>query len=355
MGGNGLRFSVMDLKVGDRTGSDVFNWNGLLVVSANTVLNADDIDKLQRHDIDYVDIMLRYDGKSPEEKPAAAIPQENETARTYEEAVGGIKLLFQQMLQEGKISKELVDQSFAPLANHIEQEKDVVSLLLTLNNKDDYTYQHSVQVGMISYYIAKWMGKSEEEAVFVGKAGYLHDIGKSRIDNNLLQKPGRLTADEFSQVKRHTEYGYEMIMKSQLPEPIALVALQHHERLDGSGYPNALRSQDIHPFSKIVAVADIYSAMISNRVYQQKQDLLRVLKELHQLSFGKLDAKITQVFIRHMIPNFIGKKVLLNNGESGIIIMTHPTDFFRPLIQINNQFINLSDHHELEIQEIYMR
>ncbi|WP_028548131.1 HD-GYP domain-containing protein [Paenibacillus sp. UNC451MF] len=352
-----MRISVMDLQVGDRTGSDVFNWNGLLVVSAHTVLNADDIDKLQLHNIDYVDIMMRQQEQTAEIKPAVAQaeqPQAFSQTAAYEEAVSGIKDLFNQVTAQGKIDKKQVEQSFAPLANHFVQQKDVVSLLLTLNNKDDYTYQHSVQVGMISYYIAKWLGQPENEALFAGKAGYLHDLGKSRINDAILQKPGLLTDEEFDQVKRHAEYGYEMILTSDLPEAIALAALQHHERLDGTGYPSKLHAKDIHPLAKIVAVADVYSAMISHRVYQEKQDLLHVLKELHQLSFGKLDPKITQVFIRNMIPNFIGKRILLNNGENGIIVMTHPTDFFRPLIKIGEQFINLSDYPELEIQEVYM-
>ncbi|MBE1441389.1 MULTISPECIES: HD-GYP domain-containing protein [unclassified Paenibacillus] len=352
-----MRISVMDLQVGDRTGSDVFNWNGLLVVSAHTVLNADDIDKLQLHNIDYVDIMMRQAEHSTEKQLQPALSEPTQTlAQTaaYEEAVSGIKDLFNQITAQGKIEEKQVEQCFAPLANHFIEQKDVVSLLLTLNNKDDYTYQHSVQVGMISYYIAKWLGQTEEEALYAGKAGYLHDLGKSRIDNAILQKPGFLTKDEFEQVKKHAEYGHEMILASGLPEPIALAALQHHERLDGTGYPARLRGQDIHPLARIVAVADVYSAMISHRVYQEKQDLLHVLKELHRLSFGKLDPKITQVFIRNMIPNFINKRILLTNGENGIIIMTHPTDFFRPLIQVGEQFINLSEHPQLEIQEIYM-
>ncbi|MCS7463652.1 HD-GYP domain-containing protein [Paenibacillus doosanensis] len=347
----------MDLQVGDRTGSDVFNWNGLLVVSAHTVLNADDIDKLQLHSVDYVDIMMRQDSPAPDEVKAATgkLQQEpfSQTA-AYEEAVGGIKQLFWQMSEQGQLREEQVDQCFAPLANHFEKERDVVSLLLTLNNKDDYTYQHSVQVGMISYYIAKWLGQSEEEAIVAGKAGYLHDIGKSRIDNAILQKPGPLTEEEFEIVKRHAQYGYDMIIGSNLPKPLALAALQHHERLDGSGYPGGLRGNDIYPLARIVSVADVYSAMISNRVYRHKQDLLLVLKELHRLSFEKLDPTVTQVFIRHMIPNFIGKRVLLSSGESGVIIMTHPTDFFKPLVQIGDTFINLSDTPDLDVKEIYM-
>ncbi|OXM84240.1 HD domain-containing phosphohydrolase [Paenibacillus rigui] len=356
-----MKIPVEDLQIGDRTGSDVFNWNGLLVVSAHTVLNEDDIEKLQRHQIDYVDIMIRYNGQAGQSQPAAApasvaVAGKQVIAQTeaYQEAVDGIKQLFEQIQISGAIHEDDVQQCFAPLANQCEQEHDVVSLLLTLNNKDDYTYQHSVQVGMISYYIAKWLGQTESDALLAGKAGYLHDIGKSKIDNAILQKPAKLTEEEFSEVKRHTHYGYEMIKACGFNEALALAALQHHERLDGSGYPLQLKGTEIHPMAKIVAVADIYSAMISQRIYQEKQDLLYVLKELHRMSFGMLDAQITQVFIRNMLPNFIGKKALLTSGEVGIIILTHPTDFFNPLVQVDDHFINLAERPDLEIQEIYM-
>lgn len=350
-----LKVSIEDLQIGDRTGSDVFNQTGLLIVSAHTVLNEDDIEKLYRHHIDYIDIMIRYNGQldSTASSPAPS-SQLSTKDEAFKDAIGGIKQLFEQILDSGNIQEEQVEQSFVPLAKQFEQEKDVVSLLLTLNSKDDYTYQHSVQVGMISYYIAKWLGQTEEEALFAGKAGYLHDIGKGRLSEALLLKPGKLTEEEFSLVKEHTRFGYELIKSSGFDEALAIAALQHHERCDGTGYPNQISAKDIHPLAKIVAVADVYSAMTTHRVYQEKQDLLRVLKELHQMSFGKLDPHITQVFIRNMIPNFIGKKVLLSSGETGSIVLTHPTDFFHPLVQVDQRFINLSETMGLEIQEVYM-
>jgi HD-GYP domain-containing protein (c-di-GMP phosphodiesterase class II) len=155
-------------------------------------------------------------------------------------------------------------------------------------------------------------------------------------------------------MKRHTNYGYEIILNSTSDELSALVALQHHEREDGSGYPCGLTEEKIHPYAKIAAVADVYTAMISNRVYQSKQELFTVLKELNDLSFGKLSPEPTQALINHMLPNFIGKKVLLSSGEVGAIIMTNPSDFFRPLIRTESRFIDLSKERALMIVEIYM-
>jgi HD-GYP domain-containing protein (c-di-GMP phosphodiesterase class II) len=105
--------------------------------------------------------------------------------------------------------------------------------------------------------------------------------------------------------------------------------------------------------AKIVAIADVYSAMISSRVYREKRDLLHVLRDMHELSFQELDPDFTHTFIRHMIPNFIGKRVDLTSGESGIIVMTHPTDFFRPLVQVGEQFIDLSVNRKIEITQVH--
>jgi putative nucleotidyltransferase with HDIG domain len=345
-----MRTHVFMLQIGDRLITDTFNTVGLNILASGTILDADDIHKLTMHNIDYVDISVR----EPEfEEETYVIPSLFQVqALTFTDAVEGIKDIFHKAEKEGLIIEEEVDASFNPLINSFQEQKDVVALLLALNSKDDYTYQHSVQVGMLSYYLAKWLDKPESEALRIGKAGYLHDIGKSKVDSEILQKTDPLTNDELDEIKKHTIYGYEIIKHSFQDEPLALVALQHHERLDGTGYPLRKRDSELHSYSKIVAVADVYSSMISKRAFQDKRDLLYVLKELNSMSFGELDPKTTQVFIKHMIPNFIGKRVALSDGSRGTIIMTNPTDFFKPLIQVSETFIDLSHDSQLEITSI---
>jgi putative nucleotidyltransferase with HDIG domain len=347
-----MRIHVMELIEGDLLMEAAFNSYGLHIVSESTFLNRDDIIKLMNHDIDFVEIAYR-ESKTPEHMSTKKRNPE-QTQKKYIAAVDGIKDTFMQAITEGKIDDEQVMNNFNPLVDNFKQEKDVVSLLLTLSTKDDYTYQHSVQVGILSYYISKWMGNSEEEALIAGKAGYLHDVGKSLISIAILNKPARLTEDEYSEMKKHTVFGFQIINKSMNQPELAMAALQHHERFDGTGYPFAIKGDKMHALSKIVAVADIYSAMISTRVYQKERDMLHVLKELHRISFSEIDPQICIIFIKNMLPHFIGKKVALSNGEEGKIIMTNPTDFFRPLVQIGKQFIDLSHHRDIEIDKIHM-
>jgi putative nucleotidyltransferase with HDIG domain len=350
-----MRIHIMDLQVGDRLISDTYNQFGLHILSANTVLDSTDIAKLFQHSIDYVDIEHRgLEAYEAESSNSAMHVSNLQVLNNYEGALTGIKGIFEQVAQDGQIDEEMMQESFDPLVQHFRKEKDIVSLLLTLNNKDDYTYQHSVQVGMLAYYISKWMNHSESDCLLAGQAGYLHDIGKSRIPESILKKPSRLTDDEYEEIKHHTTYGHEIILKSLGSKVFALAALQHHERLDGTGYPNRLKAKDIHPIAKVIAVADVYSAMISTRVYQEKRDLLSVLKELHRCSFTELDPDIVQTFIRHMAPNFIGKKVLLKSGELGRVVYINPTDPFRPLVKLKERFVDLSKEHSLEIKAIHM-
>lgn len=356
-----MRVHVMDLDIGDRLSTDTFNSYGLHVLSRGTLLRSQEISKLLLHQIEYVDIEPKAQPIQQVEPESLLTDQDvltDETFRLlkpiYEDSITGTKSLFKEALATGVINDKIVQDTFIPFTNHVKDQRDIVDLLLMLNQQNDYTIQHSIQVGILSFFIAVWMGYDETESELIGKAGYLHDIGKCRLSDEILNKPGKLTDQEFRTMTQHTIHGYEIIRNSTYPYSSAVVALQHHERMDGSGYPFHLQGTNIHPYAKIVAVADVYCAMITDRIYQTKRDLLTVLKELHEMSFTKLDPTVTHIFILQMIPNFIGKKVRLKNGEFGRIVMTNTSNFFRPLIQINEQFIDLSLDSSLEIEEIYM-
>ncbi|MFC5647636.1 HD-GYP domain-containing protein [Paenibacillus solisilvae] len=351
-----MRIHITDLIDGDILSTDTFNTYGLHVLSKGTPLSSCEISKLLQHQIDYVEIHSRVAEHVPMRTIESGLnPKWLPTVEPiYQNAVNGCEQLFQDALHNGRIQEADVIQSFQPLVDNFKMERDVVSMLLLLNTKDDYTYQHSVQVGMLAYYLASWLGYEEKQAVKIGQAGFLHDIGKCRIEDSILNKPERLTEQEYELVKQHTVYGHDIIQRSFGDTLHATVALEHHERTDGTGYPNRISGDDMHPVSKIVAVADVYSAMISSRVYQKKRDLLFVLRELYRMSFSELDPFTTHTFIKHMIPNFIGKRVVLTTGESGTIVMTHPSEFFRPLIQIDDQFFDLTVDRNLEVKHVYM-
>jgi len=345
-----LRVHVTDLRNGDILRDDTFSSRGIHVLSKGTQLRIEEISKLMQHGVDYVEIEIREEILIASSKPQII----KKLTKNFDQMIDGFESLYLEALAKGSFNQTMVDDVLQPMLGSLDKQKDVVSLLLLLDRDDDYTYNHSLQVGMLSYYIASWLGYTKKESYEISRAGYLIDIGKCQVPSEVLNKPGKLTDAEFEEVKRHTTYGYEIIRNSMDDRNTALVALQHHEREDGSGYPNNLKKTEINPYAQIAAIADVYSAMTTPRVYQSKQELISVLREIHNLSFGKLNTKSVQAFIQHLMPNFIGKRVLISTGDMGIIIMNNPTDVFRPLIKIENNFCDLSKERHIAIVEIYM-
>lgn len=345
-----MRVHVTDLKPGDCLRMDTFSSNGLHVLPKGSQLQMEEISKLLLHKVDYVDIEEVQEASAPTLRSSAI----QAVAEKFDTSIEGFESVYMEALSQGRFNQSVVDDILQPSLQSLDKHKDVVSLLLLLDREDNYTYNHSLQVGMLSYYISLWLGYSKKECYEIGRAGYLIDIGKCRISPSILNKPGKLTPAEFSEVKLHTVYGYEIIRNSMNDSYTALVALQHHEREDGSGYPRSLTTNDIHPYAQIAAVADIYSAMTTHRVYQSKQELISVLREINNLSFGKLNGKPVQAFIQHLMPNFIGKRVLLSTGDMGVIVMNNPLDVFRPLVQSEGTFLDLSRERKIAVVEIYM-
>ena len=358
-----MRIHVTEIKDGDILKEDVFNSYGLHILSKNVKMSSNEISKLLQHQIDYVQILEHtptimdsledFDQLERTLESTVSPKWVPQVKPIYDSIVNSVEDLFLSAKETSKINTEEAAKTFEPLLDNLHLERDVVSMLLLLNNQSSYTYQHSVQVGMLSYYLANWLGFSDEEAIKVGNSGFLHDIGKCKIDEAILNKPGKLTTEEFDLVKKHTLFGYEIIKNSVNDEDIALGALHHHERVNGAGYPYQLKGEEISMYGRIIAVCDIYSAMISSRIYQKERDLLFVLKEIERLSFEELDPVIAQTFIKHMIPNFIGKRVKISDDREGTIIMTHPTEFFRPLIKIDQEFIDLTVDRSIDITHVY--
>jgi HD-GYP domain len=342
-----MQVHVADLRSGDVVSRDIFNAYGLFVLPAGTQLSEMEIAKLFQHQIDYVDI-------EPRHGDTGNVPTALRLKPMFESAVSGSETLFREALETGIVRQEQMEEVFRPLTDRLPEERDVVSILLLLNSEGEYTFNHAVRVGILAYYIAKWLGRDEKEALTISKAGFLCDIGKCRIDPALLNKSEPLTEQEYRMIRKYPIFGYEIVKRSFKDELMAKAVLQHLERMDGSGHPYGIKGEDIHEAARIIAVADVCSAMVSTRTYRERRDLLHVLRELFRLSFNALDPTVVHTFIRRLLPFFVGKTAVLSNGESGIIVLTNPTDFFRPLIRCGDAFIDVSREQGVEVVDIVM-
>ncbi|MDG0794880.1 HD-GYP domain-containing protein [Cohnella ginsengisoli] len=193
----------------------------------------------------------------------------------------------------------------------------------------------------------------DDEVALLSLAASLHDVGKVRIPDEILLKPGRLTADEYAQMKLHTVYGYEILKANSKINPrVAQVALQHHERNDGRGYPYGIRNSEMDAMSRVVAVADIFHAMSSRRPYHEPMPFYRVVSEMRNGSFGELDPHIVGVFLEQIIRHLLGRQVKLSDGRWGEVVYLDPQEDMHPLVKVGDGFIDLKRERHLNIEEI---
>lgn len=229
----------------------------------------------------------------------------------------------------------------------------ILKSIIVSRKVDEYTFRHSVNTAALALMMGKWLDFSERSLRLLCYSGLLHDIGKSKIRLEVLNKKGPLTPKEYEEMKEHPKLGYEIVKKiPYIDNRVSFAVLMHHEREDGSGYPLKLTSSSIHTFGKIIAIVDTFDAMTSNRVYRGKISPLKVLKHIKEESFSKLDPVYSNIFISNLLDYYIGDEVLLNNGSIGKIIKMNINDITSPLIKVDNTFYDLSKNKDITIKDM---
>lgn len=234
--------------------------------------------------------------------------------------------------------KQTVDMIF----HDIHSNADEVINLLDIQNYDDYTYTHSINVGVVGMVLAKRMKLEEQLVSEVGLAGFLHDLGKLRIPQEIINKPGPLTDEEFRVMRQHPRHGYEMIKDSpHISDFVRRLVLFHHERADGSGYPLGLNYEKLGDFSFIVAISDFYDALTTERAYKQALTTSDALKMIMKQAIVHFPQKIVQRFMADMKDlvkesNFydVGMLVLLNTREVGRVVDKDSLLTTRPVLDV---------------------
>lgn len=282
---------------------------------------------------------------------------EHKTHKELSHKVHEVSLQFEEIFDEirenGKIPINEIEADIIPTIVQAAEIPHIFHLFKEMQMKNEYTYRHNISVGVIATYIGKWLGLSKKELSKLTLAATLHDIGKTMIPESILNKPGKLTQLEYDEMKRHTTYGYELIKRTQgLPQSIALVALQHHEREDGQGYPMGIKGDNTHYFSKIVAIADIFDAMSSKRVYHEAIPFFEVISQMKESVFGKLNPTILLLFLNKLMETLVGKDVELSNLQRGTILMIHPYEPLQALVKTDEGIIDLRKEKMLQIVQV---
>ena len=209
----------------------------------------------------------------------------------------------------------------------------IMSLINALAPVDEYLQRHCTNVSLLNGLISHWLGLPKSEVDKLVLIGLLHDCGKALIPPQVLNAPRKLTVVEFEVVKMHAVYTYKLL--TDFPEPLRRSTSLHHERINGTGYPDRLSGDDIPPEARITAVSDIYDAMVSQRAYKEPRSPFSVMAILTELSGRDLDAGLVDVFIRNMPMELIDKPVKLSDGTIGVVRSLDPDDLEHPMIEVN--------------------
>ncbi len=221
------------------------------------------------------------------------------------------------------------------IVDNVLSNKHVLLSLVDIKSMDNYTYSHCVNVAVISVILGISLNLPKKKLTYLCIGALIHDIGKSFIPKEVLQKPGRLTPEEFEIIKYHSRYGYDFIKKFfDLSSHIKLIVLQHHERFDGLGYPNNLRGDKISYLARIVSIADVYDALTSDRPYKRAMCPSDALEYLMSNAGTLFDYDMINIFCRIVIPFPQGTIVSLSNGDIGIVEKTLPNFPLRPIVKI---------------------
>lgn len=272
----------------------------------------------------------------------------------YSHALSFLKEVFEGVQNKTyTIEEDELLKSVQPLfisRNTITELFDMIQQMHSLN---DSVYAHCVNVALISRMIGRWLHMEPHDLDTLTCCGLLHDIGKLVIPEEILNKPGKLTDEEFAIVKSHPKYGYELLRNQNIDSRIKKSALMHHERYDGSGYPNGLSEELLSDFAMIVAIADVYDAMTATRAYRVPLSPFQVIANFEKDGFQKYHTKYIYVFLHRIAATYQNNRVMLSDGRACKIVMLNQNSLSRPIVRFDDgEVLDLSTQTDLQITRI---
>lgn len=251
------------------------------------------------------------------------------------EAVQATKKSMEQIVKGKPLDSADVYSAINNIVDELVAQDRILVNLADIRTFDSYTFAHSVNVAVLSIIIGIGLGYDQLKLRNLGVGALLHDLGKIKIPKDILNKPGKLTEEEFILVQNHTFDGFQLIRDNkELSILTAHVAYQHHERYDGTGYPRGLKETNIHKFARIVAIADVYDALTADRPYRSRFLPHEACEYIMGSCNTYFDHKLVQTFLKHVAPYPLGTIVILNTGEKGVVVEQNMDFLMRPVIMV---------------------
>lgn len=331
------------LKPGMKIDQSVVDRLGRNLVTKGAVLDEYVIESLQK--LGVMSVYIQEGEMDPEEEKINISPMAQEkieklhtadrskvtlSSSVRERVAQGIQYIYSS--SDTKELANTTDSIANDLLDAIDSNNAIAIDIGELKTSDEYTFKHSVDVATISMVLAKQQGLSRKEIYDIGVAGLLHDVGKTKVPTSILNKPGRLDDNEFEVMKQHSVFGYRMLKdQPEFNKEICLAVLQHHEKINGRGYPLGANEEQITPYAKILSVADIYDALVTERPYKQAFSQRDAVEMIMSMT-GELDMTAMKSFLESMILYPVGCIVDLSNGEKAKVVKNNPHYILRPVV-----------------------
>ncbi|WP_019243810.1 MULTISPECIES: HD-GYP domain-containing protein [Bacillus] len=331
-------------------GKTIYNERNKVLLNEGVVLSESLVTRLIELGVLYVYI---EDPKSENINPENTVSE-----RLRFEAIESIESIFLESDKKGtqaaksyifeKNSKQLMGL-IRGIMKEMTAEKGLLTILADVYTHDSYIFTHSYNVTLYALAIGMELKLNPKQLEILGLGSILHDVGKMKVSQKILLKPGKLTEEEYEEIKTHAEEGFQILKEvNTVPLLVAHCAYQHHERIDGSGYPRGLKDKDIHFFAKILAVADVFDAVTSNRVYRKALLPHEGLEILYSGSGTLFDTEIIEAFRKAVAIYPIGLTVKLNDKRIGIVSKQNHGISDRPVVRI----IKDNGNHDVQPYEI---
>ncbi|MNH89193.1 Cyclic di-GMP phosphodiesterase response regulator RpfG [compost metagenome] len=325
--------SVTSLQPGMKLAKKIYNEEGLILLSENAELTEGLIRRLKELGLNqvYIADRLTEDVEIPEMISEETRRRAMQEIRTNFRKVTELSVKGRVYPFLGKSFLKVVESILTDLSSR----EDVMIMMMNINSTDHYLYRHSLNVCVYTLLLGKVHGYNNDALSVLGMGALLHDIGKTKIPASILLKPDKLTDYEFDQMKQHTEIGFKMLKDEPgVPLVAAHCALQHHERINGSGYPRGIRENEIHEYARWIAIADSYDAMTTHRIYRSALLPHQATEMLYAGCGALYEKEKLEVFRDHVAIYPLGITVGLSTGEQGVVVRINHEVPQRPVIRV---------------------
>jgi len=280
---------------------------------------------------------------------------------TQQRALSVLTATMEKVNQGRNFSSSAVSSIASDIVEELVTQADMTIHLTGISTHDDFTFSHSLNCSIYTALLASFCGFTIPQIKVITCGALLHDIGKTEVDQILLNKPAKLTDEEFSTIKQHPNDGFTILTRKRLEisSLVAHMAWQHHERVDGSGYPRGLKGDQILNYARLLAITDVYEAISVHRPYRKAMNPLAVYKIIHSGLGTEFDEDFGRIFLSKLSLFIPGTEVILNTGERAIVVSLTPNDPQNPVVRLVSypdgtpylppKNINLTEHPDISI------